>query len=337
MRKKLSCITLATILTIPTVLTACDSASPVNPSQSEPVKANRENPSSQTESRTDPGNDDKVSWSETEQKSPEQSKLATPTPTPTPAGIGAANWRGGDWTNRDDILPYKNEEGYIVFGAYEQDGDESNGPEPIEWEVLEENGNGIFLVSRYVLDAQPYNTKQTDVTWESCTLRSWLNGKFMNKAFTPLEQVLIQNTNIANPDNPINGILGGNDTKDKIFLLSVDEIISYTEFNSWHEELQYGYSMDQIITATEYAKQQGTYCYVIMDYDYSDDYGENLVLENYSPDCIGREGVSWWLRSSGGKTIGARGVNYFGNVGWYCSYGLNVDSGGVRPALYIKQ
>ncbi|MCR5119544.1 MAG: zinc-ribbon domain-containing protein, partial [Lachnospiraceae bacterium] len=63
------------------------------------------------------------------------------------------NWQGGEWTNRDDILPHKNEEGYIVFGAYEQDGDESNGPEPIEWEILEENGKGTFLVSRYVLDA----------------------------------------------------------------------------------------------------------------------------------------------------------------------------------------
>ena len=56
---------------------------------------------------------------------------------------------------------------YIVFGSYEQDGNTKNGKEPIEWEVLGENDNGILVVSRYILDCQPYNKKSTGVFWET--------------------------------------------------------------------------------------------------------------------------------------------------------------------------
>lgn len=93
---------------------------------------------------------------------------------------------------RDDILPYE-QDGYIIFGVYEQDGDLTNGPEPIEWEVLGTDSNGTLLVSRYILDCQPYNTEYVDVTWETCSLRAWLNDDFLNTAFTPFEQSFNRN------------------------------------------------------------------------------------------------------------------------------------------------
>ena len=65
---------------------------------------------------------------------------------------------------------------YIVFGSYEQDGNKKNGKEPIEWEVLGEDENGILVVSRYILDCQPYNKSPSHVTWKTCTLRKWLNN-----------------------------------------------------------------------------------------------------------------------------------------------------------------
>ncbi len=270
-----------------------------------------------------------------EQKAQEQAKLVTPTPTPTPvpAGIGAANWRGGDWTNRDDILPYKNEEGYIVFGAYEQDGDESNGPEPIEWEVLEENGNGTFLVSRYVLDCQLYNTKLRDVTWESCTLRSWLNDEFLNKAFTAGEQARIRLTELANPDNTVHGTPGGNNSRDRIFLLSAEEVISHYSFNSWREDDQYGYSQELIIPPTAYAEQQGVTNLIIDEEEYDSD----LSRLNYSRDCIGRGGANWWLRSPGYSSDSACAVFRIGEMGWDYDIYVSKDYVGLRPALYIER
>ena len=74
----------------------------------------------------------------------------------------------------------------ITFGSYELDGDTSNGAEPIEWEVLAEREDGAkLLVSKYLLTSMPYNEKLEDITWEECTLRSWLNEEFYEQAFTP--------------------------------------------------------------------------------------------------------------------------------------------------------
>ena len=257
------------------------------------------------------------------------------TSTSKQVGKGETNWRGVDWTNRDDILPYMNDEGYMVFGAYEQDGDETNGPEPIEWEVLESNANGTFLVSRYLLDAQPYNEEDENVTWESCTLRSWLNGEFMNKAFTPAEQAVIKTVNVTNPDNPYYGTEGGNDTQDRIFLLSAEEVISHYSFNSWYEDFKYGYSMDLIISPTVYAeKHKGVMTSVITE----DVYSVELVPENYSRDCIGRAGWWWWLRTPTSDSSHESIVNERGCAVWY-TLGSHVDFGNgcVRPALYITE
>ena len=70
----------------------------------------------------------------------------------------------------------------IKFGSYEQDNNTSNGKEAIEWLVLDVQGNKVFLVSRYNLDVQPYNKTSGSVTWEKCTLRTWLNNDFLNHA-----------------------------------------------------------------------------------------------------------------------------------------------------------
>ena len=76
----------------------------------------------------------------------------------------------------------------FFFGSYEQDNDLTNGAEPIEWMVLESDGEQALLLSRYGLDAQPYHTEDAEVTWETCSLRQWLNGDFLNAAFTREEQ-----------------------------------------------------------------------------------------------------------------------------------------------------
>ena len=114
---------------------------------------------------------------------------------------------------------------YITFGHYEQDGDESNGPEPIEWMVLSEEDGRMLLLSRYILDYQAYNVDYDDVTWETCTLRKWLNEDFYNAAFDASEQEQILTVTNSNPENvsPYSNSVGGNDTEDKIFLLSSDE------------------------------------------------------------------------------------------------------------------
>lgn len=94
---------------------------------------------------------------------------------------------------------------------------------PIEWLVLARDGNKALLISRYGLDAQKYNTINTGVTWEKCTLRTWLNNAFYNKAFNSAEQTAILITNVDNSKNQCYSgwsTSGGNNTQDKVFLLS---------------------------------------------------------------------------------------------------------------------
>ena len=66
----------------------------------------------------------------------------------------------------------------ITFGKYEQDNKKSNGKEDIEWIVLAREGNKVLVLSRYALASKPYNNKKTDVTWETCSLRKWLDKDF---------------------------------------------------------------------------------------------------------------------------------------------------------------
>ena len=69
-----------------------------------------------------------------------------------------------------------------------------------------------------------YNENDKYVTWEKSSLRAWLNKKFINTAFSDEEKEKINITEIVNQDNPVYGIEGGNNTFDKIFLLSLSEV-----------------------------------------------------------------------------------------------------------------
>ncbi|MBR3307981.1 MAG: tetratricopeptide repeat protein [Lachnospiraceae bacterium] len=222
-----------------------------------------------------------------------------------------------------------NDEGYAVFGHYEQDGDEANGPEPIEWEILEDRGDSVLLISRYILDRQPYNSELTDVTWESCSLRKWLNDDFMNAAFTPKEQGRIRTETLSNPDNAFWETEGGNDTADKLFCLSVEDIRKYYSFRSWNDE---GYCQALMTGATVNAVNNGVYVNTITQEDYNTLYAGL----GYDESCIGQLCGWWWTRSRCG-TDTACYVWGYGYTGWINAINVNVDDEGVRPALYIEK
>ena len=111
----------------------------------------------------------------------------------------------------------------VTFGHYEQDGDDANGPEPIEWIVLDTEDAVATLISRYGLDCKPYNDSHIDVTWETCTLRQWLNSEFIDAAFSSAEQAKLMTTTVKAEKNPSYDTNPGNDTQDRVFLMSVNE------------------------------------------------------------------------------------------------------------------
>ena len=185
----------------------------------------------------------------------------------------------------------------IEFGNYPQDKDGTE--KPIEWIVMKNEGNQVLLLSKYVLDAKSYNEGWEDVTWETSDIRQWLNTEFYTTAFNKAEKAKIQTSLIKNEDNSENGTSGGNDTEDKVFLLSEKEA-----------ETLFSNDEERIAKATEYAEKSGVY-----------------VNEE--------KAVLWWLRSPGCSRDYAAEVSYYG---WINRSGCDVNSYdvGVRPALHLN-
>ena len=190
---------------------------------------------------------------------------------------------------------------YVTFGHYEQDNEPQNGKEPVEWLVLERQEDRVFLLSRYCLDARAYHTDFIPMTWELCALRSWMNGEFFTELFTPEEQARVLETEVVNRKNPHYSTPGGNDTLDRIYLLSLAETEAYFPSIPTRQA-----------SATAYAKAHGAF-----------------VNE--------KNGNSWWwLRSPGVRRIDACGVRADGRISGYGSRDVNRPSGTIRPVIWLS-
>ena len=223
----------------------------------------------------------------------------------------------------------------ITFGKYEQDGNSSNGKEDIEWQVLSVQNNKILVISQYALDVKPYNTTRTDVTWETCTLRKWLNNEFLNNAFLIDEQTHIPSVYLKNEDNLDYGVNGGNKTYDKIFCLSLEEAEKLFGNYTWYtnENFYYGYNPNLFCAPTQYTIKKGAFVFDI-DEEY---YLDNLKDKCYPSDFIGHRGVCWWLRTPGGDSDNACDVSSVGNAGSSLCREVNFDCYTVRPAMYLDK
>lgn len=189
---------------------------------------------------------------------------------------------------------------YVFFGAYEQDNNTSNGKEDVEWLVLEVKDGKALVVSKYALDCKQYNTSNTDVTWETCTLRKWLNNDFINAAFSSYEKTMIPTVTVLADKNPDYSANPGNATQDQVFLLSITEANKY--FNS---------TGARQCEPTDYAVANGTW---------------ESDSDNF---CW------WWLRSRGYGQGSAARVSGGGIVS-SAGYDVDYNNGAVRPAMWIS-
>ncbi|MBR1711471.1 MAG: serine/threonine protein kinase, partial [Clostridia bacterium] len=204
---------------------------------------------------------------------------------------------------------------YITFGSYEQDNDFSNGKESIEWLVLDYDvvNNRALLLSRYGLDAKPYNSSFSKVTWETCTLRSWLNEEFLNEAFSTKERSSILMTSVDNSFAQVYSEFrssGGNNTQDRIFLLSCAEANKYLNVTDMGEN-----NTKSRMAPTAYAIKEGA-----------------STDSNYETNDGGVTGW-WWLRSPGRSQRYAASVSRGGSLLYS---GVSLGSGCVRPALWVN-
>ena len=169
--------------------------------------------------------------------------------------------------------------------------------EPIKWRVLQSENGEAFLLSDVILDKQLYNENDKYVTWEKSSLRAWLNKKFIKRAFIDEEREKINITEIINQDNPVYGTEGGNNTFDKIFLLSLSEV------SEQQDGEKYGFLDDEIRACGKS--------------DFS------------------KTGSWWWLRSPGYASDSAAVVSSRGWVA-RSGRDVYYFYDGVRPALHLN-
>lgn len=203
--------------------------------------------------------------------------------------------------------------------------------EPIRWRVLSVDEEDIFLLAEQNLDVMPWDNSGHSVTWKNCSMRSWLNGysadnnladkdysadNFLDQAFTEEEQSVIADSLVVNADNPIYQTMGGKNTNDKVFLLSVDEAVNpaYGFSGNLQEK-----SESRISTHTEFVWDGGTI--------------ETSSMRMYQVANSGTNSY-WWLRTPGdyGKTW----VNRYGGID-YSGQSSKSDYIAVRPALRMKR
>ncbi|MCQ2521953.1 MAG: FecR family protein [Lachnospiraceae bacterium] len=169
----------------------------------------------------------------------------------------------------------------------------SNPVTPIEWIVIANDGGSVTLLSKYEVDILPYSSERGAITWEDSCLRLWLNQDFYGEAFTETEKAHIQTTTCVNEDNPYwgaNGLVtwvdpgeedypaGGNDTKDKVYLLSLEELEQY-----------FG------ITAADFY----SFYYEVIDLDEYWNLCDEKLGGLLKSECATGEFEGWWLRSPG--------------------------------------
>lgn len=185
------------------------------------------------------------------------------------------------------------------FGTYEQDNNIENGAEELKWKIIDKKDNELLIITTSAIDCQPYNATKIDITWESCSLRKWLNGTFYNAAFSPEEQRQVLTTHVTADSNPRYNTTPGSDTYDKVFALSLYEVEQYFAGDS-----------NRQCSPTPYAVGNGAY---------QNEYGN----------CW------WWLRSPGESAHDAASVNSDGTID-YDDGTVSSTKGAVRPVIWIR-
>ena len=215
---------------------------------------------------------------------------------------------------------------------------------PYEWQVLERKGNTTLIITTAMIEAGPYHTTKKAVPWENCVLRKFLNGKFLDKfsAGEKAKIVEVTNQNNANPWYKTRAVitkqsgdgtgevktgnpLVGKPTKDKIFVLSIEEVCSY--FGDSTARLKNkGFTQNGKQLKPDDPKNLSLSFFTMIN----DDNDKNRIAENLTT----KKSIGWWLRSPGEEAIRAALVTAKGGV-WVGGTPF-WNTVGIRPAMWIN-
>lgn len=194
----------------------------------------------------------------------------------------------------------------ILFGDY-------------EWNVLDIQGDRTLLITEYIIEQRSYNDVYKETTWADCSIRRYLNGEFYDR-FTENDKLRICSVINKNPANPWYKTGGGADTQDRIFLLSMEEIVCR----------YFGDSSQQLY----HPKKNQRYWFERKDQNNS---RRIARLENKK-----EQAWWWWTRTPGRVGVKAVYIHGDGNIGIQGNNILKGNvadgmcTGGVGPALWLK-
>ena len=204
--------------------------------------------------------------------------------------------------------------------------------EPVKWRVLKVDGGTALAVADVALDCRGYHKSEAMVTWETSTIRSWLNGTgavpyytsgaqsgrtaraFAEVAFTEERLGAVRQSTIANANGTYSNTPGGNDTSDRVFLLSEAEVHGAAATEHGFVSGPGTYDEARCCRATDFARAMGAY---------------RSTSGSYAGNC------RWWLRSPGGDASFAAYVRNDGDVHRY-GYLVDYTYYAVRPALNLN-
>jgi len=175
----------------------------------------------------------------------------------------------------------------------------------IDWLMLAVEDGKALLITEKIIGTQPYHKEGDEITWAECSLRDYLNGKFYDSLGD--DRLRIADTWVITNNNPWCGTDGGDPVTDKIFLLSIEEVVQYFGDSG---------QLKNINPKSEY--------YIYDKF--------NVVRIAYGE----KDKASWWwLRSPGGASIFAAFVDDDGEVS-LSGYFVDCDTVGVRPAMWLN-
>lgn len=168
----------------------------------------------------------------------------------------------------------------VYLGTYENRRSEIK---PIEWKILEKTDNRVMLFSIHNIadkTAIEFNDSRGDVHWSDCSLRKWLNEEFYNNYLNELEQQMLTETlvKVSGDGNRKNDLGYGEDTMDKVYLLSLEELDKYwkniipveSDNQDWWRLRTLSWGEGQTYSASVYSDKN----YMVVDDYVSSDYSE---------------------------------------------------------------
>ena len=95
-----------------------------------------------------------------------------------------------------------------------------------DWRVLGKRGNSLLLLSENIIETAVYHNTFENTAWSVSDVRRYLNGEFYDR-FSTHEQSQILEEKLLTHGNPWFTAGGRDSSLDKIFLMSVEEVLEY--------------------------------------------------------------------------------------------------------------